>query len=258
MPSICDGRGEGVLGLLAGRGGLLAGGGGRLALKGTWCNAEDEMLLTHHTTFGNKWAQIAAAMANGRTGQQCLIRFNNQLQPGISKKPWSEDEDRNLSTLKKNGGSWPQIASGLNSGRTAKQCQERWTNLLDTSRTVADWSVDEDSMLLQKHSDLNGQFSQIRDWLPGRSANDCLHRFTRLHPALAHKKKPICSHGVPVRRCVPCDGYDICVHRVNRYWCHKCCGARWRCAVIEKRVQFMMHNSASDLLARVTKMFAKK
>ena len=122
------------------------GGGGRLALKGTWCNAEDEMLLRHHATFGNKWAQIATAMANGCTGQHCLIRYRNQLKPGITKKPWSEDEDCRLIVLRTTGGSWPSIAFALNSGRTAKQCQERWTNVPDPARTAEEWTKDEDCL----------------------------------------------------------------------------------------------------------------
>jgi hypothetical protein len=216
------------------------------------------MLLKHHTTFGNKWAQIAAAMANGRTGQQCLIRFSNQLQPGISRKPWSADEDRNLSALKKNGGSWPQIASDLNSGRTAKQCQERWANLLDPVRTDAEWGLNEDATLLQKHSDLNGQFSLIRLCLPGRSYNDCQSRFYVLRPKQAPKSERNCMHGVPVRRCRPCDGFDICEHRVHRNWCHKCGGTLWRRAVISKRMQYMLHNPASEILARVKRLFETK
>ena len=258
MPSICDERGEGMLGLLAGRGGLLAGGGGRLALKGTWSNAEDEMLLRHHETFGDKWAKIATAMANGRTGQQCLIRYKNQLQPGISNKPWSEDEDRRLIALRTTGGSWPSIAIALNSGRTAKQCQERWTNLLDPV-------ADRRRLELGRRRNFVAK-TQRPKWSVLSNSRlaawpQCQRLLAPLHSSassISSQKKPICIHNVPVRRCLPCNGYDICVHRVNRNWCHKCCGARWRRAVIEKRMQFMMHNSASDLLARVTKMFAMK
>jgi hypothetical protein len=40
-------------------------------------------------------------MANGRTGQQCLIRWKNQLTPGINRNFWSDEEDRALQVLKK-------------------------------------------------------------------------------------------------------------------------------------------------------------
>jgi hypothetical protein len=147
----------------------------------------------------------------------------------------------------------------LNSYRTAKQCQERWTNLLDPARTVAEWSLDEDATLLQKYSDLSGQFSQIRRWLPGRSYNDCQSRFYILRPEQAPKSARICMHGVPVRsRCKPCNGYDICVHRVHRNWCRKCGGKLWHRAVISKRMQYMLHNPASEILARVKRLFETK
>jgi len=113
------------------------------------------MLRLHHVNLGNKWAEIARAMANGRTGQQCLIRWKNQLQPGINKNCWSDEEDHTLKDLKKTGGSWAKIADELDSGRTAKQCQERWTNVLDPARIAADWIKNEDLLLLDKHAELN-------------------------------------------------------------------------------------------------------
>jgi hypothetical protein len=58
-------------------------------------------LLKHYSTYGNKWADISRAMANGRTGQQCLIRWKNQLTPGINRNFWSDEEDRALQVLKK-------------------------------------------------------------------------------------------------------------------------------------------------------------
>ena len=74
---------------------------------------------------------------------------------------WGEDEDRTLLDLKRNGGSWEQIATGLGSGRTAKQCQERWTNVVEPSRVKTGWSEDEDKILIEKHAELHGKFAQI-------------------------------------------------------------------------------------------------
>jgi hypothetical protein len=62
-------------------------------------------------------------MDNGRTGQQYLIRWKNQLTPGINRNFWGEDEDRTLLDLKRNGASWEQIATGLGSGRTASSAR---------------------------------------------------------------------------------------------------------------------------------------
>ncbi len=151
-------------------------------------------MADNDATFGNKWAHIARTIANGRTGQQCLIRWKNQLTPGINWNSWGEDEDRTLQVLKKNGGSWAKIAAGLSSGRTAKQCQERRTNVLDEARMTADWSKDEDQLLLEKYDEMNGKFAKVLLWLPGWSYNDCQKRFWVLHPEKAPKKVPICKH----------------------------------------------------------------
>jgi len=45
----------------------LQGGGIR---SGTWSKEEDDMVNMHCSKFGNKWAEISKAMANGRTGKQ--------------------------------------------------------------------------------------------------------------------------------------------------------------------------------------------
>ena len=54
---------------------------------------------------------------------------------------------------------------------------------MDPTRNTADWSKDEDSILLEKHDELHGKFAQIQLWLPGRSYNDIQQRYLILHPA---------------------------------------------------------------------------
>ncbi len=174
------------------------------------------MLSRHYSTYGNKWADISRAMSNcslpacnrkspklhnGRSRQQVLIRWTNQLKPGISKNSWGEEEDRALHDLKAKGGSWTKVAADLGIGRTPKQCQERWTNVLDPARNVADcanWSKEEDLLLIQIHNELHGKMAQIQLRLPGSCFNDCQKRYWILHQDQAPKKKTICKHNLPM------------------------------------------------------------
>ncbi len=85
-----------------------------------------------------------------------------RLAPPSQNHKSDKQNGRTLLDLKRNGGSWEQIATGLGSGRTAKQCQERWTNVVDPSRVKTGWSEDEDKILIEKHAELHGKFAQIR------------------------------------------------------------------------------------------------
>jgi hypothetical protein len=221
--------------------------------KGAWSPDEVDQLLKLQASLGNQWAEIARTMGNGRNGQQCLIRFNNQTKPGINKTPWSDAEDSRLQMLKTRGGTWPKIASDIGNGRTAKQCHERWNNYLDPDRKTNAWDSDEDIVLEQKYAELNGKFGAIRKFLPGRSFNDCQNHFFILHPDRAPKTDRRCGHGNPSRRCRKCHGYDICEHCVTRDWCHLCRGKLWRRELINSRITYMQQHPAKLLIARVKK-----
>jgi hypothetical protein len=130
--------------------------------------------------------------------------------------------------------------------------------VLDEARITADWSKDEDQLLLEKYDEMNGKFAKVLLWLPGRSYNDCQRRFLVLHPGKAPKRKnPICTHNVPRRRCKICNGFDVCVHRVTRANCNKCRGALWCRAIIAKRLTFVKKNPANKLLALVNVIVSK-
>lgn len=63
-------------------------------VKGAWSAEEDALLLKAIEANGaRKWSVLASHLP-GRTGKQCRERWHNQLNPDVSKSPWTEDEDR--------------------------------------------------------------------------------------------------------------------------------------------------------------------
>ena len=63
-------------------------------MKGAWSADEDELLLKAIEANGTRKWSVLASHLPGRTGKQCRERWHNQLNPDISKSPWTEAEDR--------------------------------------------------------------------------------------------------------------------------------------------------------------------
>lgn len=83
-------------------------------MKGPWTPKEDRAVEEHVRLHGtSKWSKIAGVLP-GRIGKQCRERWHNHLDPNISKKAWSEEEDRTIlefhSTV---GNRWSEIAKML-------------------------------------------------------------------------------------------------------------------------------------------------
>lgn len=95
-----------------------------------WAPEEDARLIeiVHQTGVSN-WNAIASRMIR-RTAKQCRGRWSDHLRPGISKDPWTPDEDRVIiQNILEVGHSWVLIASKL-PGRTDASVANRYHQTL--------------------------------------------------------------------------------------------------------------------------------
>jgi len=92
-----------------------------------WTSDEDQRLLILIEQVGFRWTRIGR-MIGGRSGNQVRDRYINNLRPGLSNLPWSEEEDQLLKTLYYILGSrWCCVVRYL-PGRSEAQAKNRFYN----------------------------------------------------------------------------------------------------------------------------------
>lgn len=138
-----------------------------------WTQEEDDSLsaaVSHYN--GRNWKSIAA-MVPTRSHVQCLQRWKKVLRPGLVKGHWAEEEDELLLRLilrNEANPNWGFIAGEI-TGRTPKQCRERWFNHLDPRVKKGEWTAEEDKLIWEQHELLGNRWSAISKLLHGRTEN---------------------------------------------------------------------------------------
>mmetsp|Transcript_25963 Transcript_25963/g.25772 ORF Transcript_25963/g.25772 Transcript_25963/m.25772 type:complete len:495 (+) Transcript_25963:21-1505(+) len=143
------------------------------------------------------WKEIANFIP-GRTESQCLYKWNlTQHKVSFRKSTWHGNEDKILKELVKRHGKkhWQKIANELNermgpdSKRAGKQCRERWLNHLDDRIIKGPWSFSEDLILLTKQKIIGNKWSDIVQYLPGRTENMVKNRFNTIAKQKREEKR---------------------------------------------------------------------
>jgi hypothetical protein len=97
----------------------------------TWSVMEDNRLLAGVYHYGTEnWKSVCQFLGSGRNRAQCSQRWTRCLNPRISKKNWSEEENRQLEELVRLNGdkSWTKI-SALMGNRSDVQCRYHYRQL---------------------------------------------------------------------------------------------------------------------------------
>lgn len=104
------------------------------------------------------------------------------------KMKWTPKEDELLRKAVKEYDckNWRMIAEQI-TGRTSKQCLERWYGKLNPSLLGTEYTSEEDRILIEKQKIYGNKWSQISTFLPGRSTISVRNRWDLLK---RHERNP--------------------------------------------------------------------
>jgi len=134
-----------------------------------WTKEEDDNLRQAVEADTNKrWKSIANIhFAGSRTSEQCRARWNNHLDPEVSKAPFSAEEDGIIQEKVAEGKSLPEIAKLL-PGRNFCQVRSRFETIRPHKK--GQWTESETKILIEKHAEFGNKWTKIAPYIEGRTA----------------------------------------------------------------------------------------
>ncbi|ORY48170.1 hypothetical protein BCR33DRAFT_59920 [Rhizoclosmatium globosum] len=121
------------------------------AASQSWTPEEDAKLTSLVATHGlGNWSRIARSMET-RSRTQCIVRWRQNLRPGIARGRFTPEEDEKLVAAVQEFGerSWAKVANAVGT-RNDVQCRERWLNVLNPDlRKGVSFTREENTQLLE-------------------------------------------------------------------------------------------------------------
>ena len=151
-----------------------------LGSAGRWTVEEDSVLRNAVEAAGvEDWVLVSAKYMRkfSRSEEQCKLRWDTVLQPGLVKGKWTATEDAKILSLISRGlETWAAVSRSVE-GRSEKQCRERFLNHLDPRLVKGKWTGEEDATLVAAHGKWGSCWHRISGFLPGRSENAVKNRW---------------------------------------------------------------------------------
>ncbi|KAH8106261.1 hypothetical protein BXZ70DRAFT_1038169 [Cristinia sonorae] len=99
-------------------------------VRGTWSEEEDAQLRRAVEVFGHTWSDVCNFVA-GRNSEQCRDRWQDFVNPNVTRTKWTQGEDEALlRTIEQVGeGRWKEISRVMDNGRTDSMCRARYLTL---------------------------------------------------------------------------------------------------------------------------------
>jgi hypothetical protein len=100
------------------------------------------------------------------------------IPKSAARHPFTPEEDAFLYQMmtSRQCSSWDELANQM-SGRTARQCRDRWMNYLSPTVRTGPWIPAEDELLVAKINELGRTWSALVPFFSGRSESDIKNRW---------------------------------------------------------------------------------
>ena len=97
-------------------------------IRGAWTEEEDTKLRRAVEVYGHAWSEVCN-FVSGRSSEQCRERWQDFVNPAVSRTKWTESDDEALlGVIEQVGeGRWKEISRVLNNGRTDSMVSVRIT-----------------------------------------------------------------------------------------------------------------------------------